>query len=63
MLLSPQEKSQGLVEYALMLVLVASVVIAARWCFGPIIGRMFSNVNSACLILRFHLRDGTLRDR
>jgi pilus assembly protein Flp/PilA len=47
MLFSPQEKGQGLVEYALILVLVAIVVIAALMVLGPIIGNVFSKVNSS----------------
>ena len=42
MLFSPKEKGQGLVEYALILVLVAIVVIAALMILGPIIGNVFS---------------------
>jgi pilus assembly protein Flp/PilA len=45
MLFSPQENGQGLVEYALILVLVAIVVIAALMILGPIIGNVFSKVN------------------
>ena len=41
------EKGQGLVEYALILVLVAIVVIAALLVLGPIIGNVFSTVNSS----------------
>lgn len=40
-------KGQGLVEYALILVLVAIVVIAALMILGPIIGNVFSKVNSS----------------
>ena len=47
MLFSPKEKGQGLVEYALILVLVAIVVIAALMIMGPIIGNVFSKVNSS----------------
>jgi pilus assembly protein Flp/PilA len=47
MLFSPQEKGQGLVEYALILVLVAIVVIAALMILGPVIGNVFSKVNSS----------------
>ena len=47
MLFSPKEKGQGLVEYALILVLVAIVVIAALMILGPIIGNVFSRVNSS----------------
>ena len=41
------EKGQGLVEYALILVLVAIVVIAALALLGPAIGNMFSSINSS----------------
>jgi pilus assembly protein Flp/PilA len=41
------EKGQGLVEYALILVLVAIVVIAALMILGPIIGNVFSKVNTS----------------
>ena len=41
------QKGQGLVEYALILVLVAIVVIAALMILGPIIGNVFSGVNSS----------------
>ena len=47
MLFAPKEKGQGLVEYALILVLVAIVVIAALMLLGPIIGNVFSKVNSS----------------
>ncbi len=47
MLFSPKEKGQGLVEYALILVLVAIVVIAALMVLGPIIGNVFSDINSS----------------
>lgn len=40
------ERGQGLVEYALILVLVAIVVIAALTAFGPIIGNAFTTINS-----------------
>jgi len=41
------EKGQGLVEYALILVLVAIVVIAALTLLGPAIGNMFSSINNS----------------
>ena len=41
------EKGQGLVEYALILVLVAIVVIAALMILGPVIGNAFSQINSS----------------
>ena len=47
MLFAPKEKGQGLVEYALILVLVAIVVIAALMILGPIIGNVFSNINKS----------------
>ncbi len=47
MLFSPKEKGQGLVEYALILVLVAIVVIAALTLLGPQIGRIFSSINNS----------------
>lgn len=42
-----KEKGQGLVEYALILVLVAIVVIAVLMLLGPIIGNVFSSINSS----------------
>jgi len=45
MLFAPKERGQGLVEYALILVLVAVVVIAVLTLLGPIIGNVFSKVN------------------
>jgi len=47
MLFAPKEKGQGLVEYALILVLVAIVVIAALMILGPMIGNVFSQINSS----------------
>jgi pilus assembly protein Flp/PilA len=47
MYFAPKEKGQGLVEYALILVLVAIVVIAALMVLGPIIGNVFSEINSS----------------
>ena len=47
MLFAPKERGQGLVEYALILVLVAIVVIAALMVLGPIIGNTFSTVNGS----------------
>jgi pilus assembly protein Flp/PilA len=45
MLLSNLERGQGLVEYALILVLVAIVVFAALMILGPVIGNTFSTIN------------------
>jgi pilus assembly protein Flp/PilA len=44
MLFLPREEGQGLVEYALILVLVAVVVIAILTLLGPSIGNVFSNI-------------------
>ncbi|MEP7288675.1 MAG: Flp family type IVb pilin [Chloroflexota bacterium] len=44
MLYMPREEGQGLVEYALILVLVAVVVIVILAILGPSIGNIFSNV-------------------
>ncbi len=44
MLFLPREQGQGLVEYALILVLVAIVVIAILLLLGPVIGNVFSNI-------------------
>ena len=46
MLFAPKEKGQGLVEYALILVLVAIVVIAVLTVLGPIIGNVFTSINT-----------------
>jgi pilus assembly protein Flp/PilA len=44
MLFMPREEGQGLVEYALILVLVAIVVIAILTLLGPAIGNVFSTI-------------------
>ena len=44
MLYRPQEEGQGLVEYALILVLVSVVVIVVLLLLGPAIGNIFSNI-------------------
>jgi len=46
MLYQPREEGQGLVEYALILVLVAVVVIAILTVLGPAIGNIFSNITN-----------------
>jgi pilus assembly protein Flp/PilA len=43
----PREEGQGLVEYALILVLVALVVIAILALMGPQIANAFSRVTGA----------------
>ena len=40
------EKGQGLVEYALILVLIAVVVLAVLQILGPMIGDTYSEINS-----------------
>ena len=47
MLFLPNERGQGLVEYALILVLVAIVVIAILLLLGPVIGNVFSTIVSS----------------
>jgi pilus assembly protein Flp/PilA len=47
MLFHPQERGQGLVEYAIILVFVAIVVIAIIRMLGPKIGNIFSTINSS----------------
>ena len=47
MLFSRKEKGQGLVEYALILVMVAIVVLVALLVLGPVIGNAFSLINSS----------------
>ena len=44
-----REEGQGLVEYALILVLVAIVVIAILLLLGPVTGNVFSNITAALL--------------
>lgn len=46
MLYRPNEEGQGLVEYALILVLVAVVVIVILSVLGPQVGQVFSQINS-----------------
>jgi len=47
MLFAPKEKGQGLVEYAIILALVALVVIAVMRILGPKIGNTFSSINDS----------------
>ena len=44
MLFLPREEGQGLVEYALILVLIAVVVIAILVILGPVIANVFSTI-------------------
>lgn len=47
MLFHPGERGQGLIEYAIILVLVAVVVIAIMRLIGPKVGNTFSMINSS----------------
>jgi pilus assembly protein Flp/PilA len=40
-------RGQGLIEYALILALVSIVVIAALLILGPVIGNVFTTINSS----------------
>jgi pilus assembly protein Flp/PilA len=44
MLFAPKEKGQGLVEYAIIIVFVAIVVIAIMRVLGPKVGNTFSTI-------------------
>ena len=47
MLFSQQQQGQGLVEYAIILVFVAIVVISIIRLLGPRVGNIFSTINSS----------------
>jgi pilus assembly protein Flp/PilA len=47
MLFAPKETGQGLVEYAIILVLVALLVIAVVRLLGPKTGNTFSTISSS----------------
>jgi pilus assembly protein Flp/PilA len=47
MLFAPSEKGQGLVEYAIILALVAIIVIAVMRLLGPKVGNTFSTISSS----------------
>ncbi len=47
MLFSPKEKGQGMVEYALIIVLIAIVVIVVLTVLGTQISKVFSQISSA----------------
>ena len=46
MLFAPKEKGQGLVEYALIIVLIAIVVIVAMQFLAPTIGNVFTEIGN-----------------
>ena len=47
MLFFPQEKGQGLVEYAIILALIAIVVIAIVRMMGPKLGNTYSTIQNS----------------
>ncbi len=47
MFLPLEERGQGLVEYALILVLVAIVVFASLMLLGPIVADVFNTLNNS----------------
>jgi len=47
MFFSAKEQGQGLVEYAIIIVLVALVVIAIMRLLGPTVGNTFSSISSS----------------
>jgi pilus assembly protein Flp/PilA len=47
MLFALNEKGQGLVEYAIILALVAMIVVVVVRVLGPKIGNTFSSINSS----------------
>lgn len=47
MLFAPAEKGQGLVEYAIILALIAIVAITVLRLLGPKIGNVFSSINQS----------------
>ena len=46
MLFAPKEKGQGLVEYAIILALIAIVVIAVMTTMGKTVNNTFSNIGN-----------------
>ena len=47
MKMSLTEKGQGMVEYSMIIVLVAVIVIIAVTLLGPTVGKLFSSVNAS----------------
>ena len=47
MLFFPEEKGQGLIEYAILIAFVAIVVVVVVRLLGPRVGNIFSTVNSS----------------
>jgi pilus assembly protein Flp/PilA len=44
MIFLPREEGQGLVEYALIILFIAIVVVAVMLVFGPAVGDLYSTV-------------------
>ncbi len=57
MLCSVREAGQGLVEYAFILLLVALLVMAVLLILGPIIGNVFTKMNSSLKLTSQPLRE------
>ena len=47
MLFLPREEGQGMVEYSLLLVLIAVVIIATLALLGPQVAQLFTRVTDA----------------
>lgn len=47
MLFAPNEKGQGLIEYAIILALVAVIVIAVMRLMGPKVGNTYSQISNS----------------
>jgi pilus assembly protein Flp/PilA len=50
--IKPNEKGQGLVEYALIFILVILAVIVILYLLGPAIGNMYSDIVSNLVNLK-----------
>ena len=46
MIFLPREEGQGLVEYALIILFIAIVVVAILLLFGPAVGNMYSHISN-----------------
>ena len=49
MLCRARVRGQGLVEYALLILLVALVIFVVLIVFGPVIGNVFTKLNSSMI--------------
>jgi pilus assembly protein Flp/PilA len=47
MLFASKEQGQGLVEYAIIISLVALIVIAVMWMLGPEVGNTYSSISNS----------------